>query len=68
MKSRHLTTDMIAYSNSTDTHKAYLPGGGVNMSADWQTGHYTWSRIGLWNIGGYERRIPKAFTKVTGIA
>jgi hypothetical protein len=67
-KTRHLTTEMIAYANSPEAHKFHLPGGGLQISPDWQTGHYTWSRLGLWSVGGYECRLPKAFTKYTGIA
>ena len=67
-KSRHLTTEMIAYANSPEAHKFHLPGGGLQLGADWQTGHYVWSRPGIYATGGYECRLPKAFTKYTGIA
>ena len=67
-KTRHLTTDMIAYANTLEGHRFHLPGGGLQLGADWQVGHYVWARPGLFATGGYERRLPKAFTKVTGVA
>lgn len=67
-KTRHLTTSMLAYANTPEAHKFHLPGGGLQIGPDWQTGHYVWSRPGLYATGGYECRLPKAFTVTTGIA
>lgn len=67
-KTRHLATSMIAYANSPEAHRFHLPGGGLQLGPDWQVGHYVWARPGIFATGGYECRIPKAFTEYTGIA
>jgi len=67
-KTRHLTTSMVAYANSPEAHKFHLPGGGLQIGPDWQVGHYVWSRPGIYATGGYECRLPKAFTRYNGIA
>lgn len=67
-KSRHLTTTMIAYANTLEAHRYHSPGGGLQLGQDWQIGHYVWARPGIYASGGYECRLPKAFTKVTGVA
>jgi hypothetical protein len=67
-KTRHLTTSMMTYANSAEAHKFHLPGGGFQLGADWQVGHYVWARPGLFATGGYECRLPKAFTVTAGIA
>lgn len=67
-KTRHLTTSMIAYANKLEAHRFHLPGGGLQLGADWQVGHYVWARPGIYASGGYENRLPKAFTEYTGIA
>ena len=67
-KTRHLTTSMIAYANMPEAHRFHLPGGGLQLGPDWQVGHYVWARPGIFATGGYECRLPKAFTEYTGIA
>ncbi|QDP55578.1 MAG: putative major capsid protein [Prokaryotic dsDNA virus sp.] len=67
-KTRHLTTSMIAYANTPEAHRFHLPGGGLQLGPDWQVGHYVWARPGIYATGGYECRLPKAFTKYTGVA
>lgn len=67
-KTRHLTTSMLAYANKPEAHRFHLPGGGLQLGPDWQVGHYVWARPGIFATGGYECRIPKAFTRYTGIA
>ena len=67
-KTRHLTTSMMAYANKPEAHRFHLPGGGLQLGPDWQVGHYVWARPGIFATGGYECRIPKAFTRYTGIA
>lgn len=67
-KTRHLTTTMMAYANKPEAHKFHLPGGGLQLGPDWQVGHYVWARPGIYATGGYECRLPKAFTIYTGVA
>lgn len=67
-KSRHLTTSMMTYANRPEAHRFHLPGGGLQLGPDWQVGHYVWARPGIFATGGYECRIPKAFTETTGVA
>lgn len=67
-KTRHLTTTMMAYANKSEAHRLHLPGGGLQIGPDWQVGHYVWARPGIYATGGYECRLPKAFTIYTGIA
>lgn len=67
-KSRHLTTTMMAYANKLEAHRFHLPGGGLQLGQDWQVGSYVWARPGIYATGGYECRLPKAFTIYTGVA
>lgn len=67
-KTRHLTTTMMAYANKPEAHKFHLPGGGLQLGPDWQVGHYVWARPGIYATGGYECRLPKAFTIYTGVS
>lgn len=67
-KTRHLSTSMLAYANSPEAHRFHLPGGGLQLGPDWQVGHYVWARPGIYATGGYECRLPKAFTFYTGVA
>lgn len=68
LKSRHLTTSMMAYANTMEVHRFHLPGGGLQMFPMWQKGPFSWEVPGVMSIGGYENRIPKAITITTGVA
>jgi hypothetical protein len=72
--SRHLETAgaggtkrMIAYANTPEVHRFYLPGGGYQTFPAWQKGIFSWEVGGLMNIGGYDLRIPNAVVAVDGI-
>lgn len=67
-KTRHLSTTMMAYANKLEAHRFHLPGGGLQLGQDWQVGNYVWARPGIYATGGYECRLPKAFTIYTGVA
>lgn len=65
--SRHLnaagagaTKRMVTLQNTNDVHRFHIPGGGYQFGELRRVGDYSWSRPGIYAIGGYEVRIPKA--------
>jgi hypothetical protein len=60
------TARMMAYDNSKNVVRAYLPGPHELFPA-WQKGSFTWEVPGLYNYGGVEFRRPKGAVYRDGI-
>lgn len=60
------TARMMAYDNSKDVLRLYLPGPHELFQA-WQKGAFTWEVPGLFNYGGVEFRRPKGAAYRDGI-